>query len=158
MKKLLMIFLVLGSFLYAQKTPVKTVPKVGCILAQDGELIVNWQGKNNTNGVFQKVEYTAIQKEGINFKEIFVGSSIKFSSQGSPITLKIIGIKANPRVKPNPRTGTMKVNVLANGINKDINMNYVYDKNSMRAKGVADILGFETIDFETKIKAVLCNI
>ena len=93
-----------------------------------------------------------------SFKEIFVGSSIKVSAQGEPITLKITGIKSNPRVKPNPRTGTMNVNVLANDINKDINMNYVYEKNSMKAKGIANILGFETIDFETKVKATLCKI
>jgi len=154
MKKILMVLFMLCSFVYADKK----APKAGCILAQDGQVSVNWSDKKSKNGSFKHVRYTAIKPEGVNFKEIFVGSTIQVDTNNQPIKLTIVGMKANPRVKPAPRTGTMKINVLANGINKDISMNYTYDKNVMKAKGNLNALGLESIDFETKIKAVLCNI
>lgn len=154
MKKLLVILLTIVSFLNAEKT----APKIGCILAQDGQVQVNWKDKNNKNGSFKNVSYTAIKKEGINFKEIFVGSMIQIDSKNSPIKLTIKDIKANPRVKPNPRTGSMKVSVMSKDINKEIIMNYTYDKNIMKAKGNIELYDFKSIGFETKIKAILCNI
>lgn len=154
MKKIVAVLLALTAFLYAKEA----VPKVGCILAQDGKVSLHYQDKNKKSNVFNNVKYTAVKKEGINFKEIFVGSSIKAGFEDKLIKLTILDIKANPRVKPNPRTGTMKVNVRTNETNKEISMNYVYDENIMKVKGIANITGFEMINFETKIKAVLCKI
>lgn len=153
MKKLVLILLTFASLLCAQKPTLKQ----GCILAQDGEVRVNWQDKN-TNGGFKNVKYTAIQKEGVNFKEIFLGSMIEIGLEKKPISLEIVGMKANPRVKPDPRTGTMKIKVMANKINKEINMHYTYNKNTLVIKGKLDVYGYQMIDIQTKIKAVLCKI
>lgn len=154
MNKLLILLIVFSSLLFS----VENKPKPGCILSQDGKVIVNWENINNKIGIFEKVDFIPIRKEGINFKEIFVGSKIKINSKLKPITLKIESITSNPRVKPDPRTGTITFSILEEKNKQGIKINYIYDKNIMNIKGKIDIYDFNLFDIKIKIKAILCNI
>lgn len=154
LKKLLVVVMILAPFVYAKEA----APKSGCILAQKGEVTVAWQDANGQGGLFKDVLYTAGKAEGINFKEIFVGSNIKVSKDGKVINLKILDIKANKRIKPNPRTGTITFELSSNGVRKNIQMSYRYDKNTMKAVGIVDILGINSISFKTAIDAILCKV
>ena len=149
LKKILIILVMLVSIANAG------APKMGCILTQKGDVTVSWQDKNSVGGVFDKVKYISIQHEGINFKQILVGSKIKI--QDKDITIEILDIKANKRVKPNPRTGILTVQITANGKTKNIYMNYSYAKNIMNAVGIVDIFDLNTISFKMKIEAILCS-
>ncbi len=154
LKKLLVVVMIFTSLVYAKEV----APKSGCILAQKGEVSVAWQGENGQGGLFKDVVYTAIKPEGINFKEIFVGSNIKVSKDGKVINLKIVDIKANKRVKPNPRTGTISFELSSNGITKNIQMSYSYANNTMKAVGIVDTFGINSISFKTAIDAILCKV
>ena len=151
LKKLLVIAVVLISMVNADTN----APKTGCILAQKGDVIVSWQDKKSQGGVFDKVVYSPIKPEGSNFKQILEGSKIEIKDKD--ITIKILDIKANKRVKPNPRTGTLTVQILANGKTKNIYMNYTYSNNIMNAVGIVDIFDLNTISFKMKIDAILCS-
>ena len=154
MKKILVLMIFISSLVFSAENK----PKSGCILSQDGKVVVNWETKNLKNGRFEKVDFIPIRKEGVNFKEIFVGSKIKINSISKPITLEITNITSNPRVKPDPRTGTISFAVLEDEIKQKINMNYIYDKNVMNIKGKTSIYNFNMLDIKIKIKAILCNI
>lgn len=154
MKKILIFLMIFSSFVFAEKN----APKLGCILSQDGKVIVNWENLNSKIGTFKKVDFIPIRKEGVNFKEIFVGSKIMINSKLKPITLKITSITSNPRVKPDPRTGTITFSVLEEKNKQDIKMDYIYDKNIMNIKGKTNIYDFNLLDIKIKIKAILCNI
>jgi len=151
LKKILRVAVVLISIIYADTD----VSKTGCILAQKGNVIVSWQDNSSVGGVFDKVVYIPIKYEGSNFKQILVGSKIKIKDKN--ITLKIVDIKANKRVKPHPRSGTLIIQIIADGKTKNIYMNYTYSKNIMNAVGIVDILNLNTISFKMKIEAILCS-
>ncbi len=150
-KKLFIVLIMLSSIVYANKNE----PKQGCILAQQGEVIVKWQGKDNTTSTFKEVKYIPIRAEGINFKEILIGSKLKINRN---VVLEILDIKANKRVRPNPRTGSLTIKAIVDGKRQDFFMNYTYSKNLMKATGKVDILEFNTISFDMKISAILCAI
>lgn len=154
MKKLLILLILFSSLLFSGDVK----PKAGCILSQDGKVIVNWENKNTKIGTFEEVNFVPIRKEGVNFKEIFVGSKIKINSISKPITLEITNITSNPRVRPDPRTGTVSFTILEDEKKQKINMNYIYDKNTMNIKGKTNIYDFSMLDIKIKIKAILCNI
>lgn len=154
MKIFIIMILTLTSLLFAGDEK----PKTGCILAQDGQFIVHYQNKNNTQQSFENIIYTPIKKEGKNFRSIFVGSTARFQKNEKIFLLEIKNIKANPRVKPNPRTGTITTEITSENSQKIVKMNYIYEKNTMKASGKIDILELKEIGFETKIKALLCNI
>jgi len=154
LKKILVVTMILISFVYAKEK----APKSGCILAQKGEVSVAWQDDSGKGGLFDNVVYTAVRPQGINFKEIFVGSTIKVTKDKKIISLKILDIKSNKRVKPNPRTGTIKFELSSNGITKNVLMSYYYDKSTMRAVGIVDAFGINSISFKTAIEALLCKI
>lgn len=154
MKKVLIFLLVVSTLLFSAETK----PKAGCILSQDGKVAIGWQKTDNNHGSFEKVNFIPIRKEGVNFKEIFVGSKIQIDSVTKPITLEITSITSNPRVRPAPRTGIISFTVLENEIKQKINMKYIYDKNSMNIKGKVNIYDFKMLDIKVKIKAILCNV
>ncbi|HIP02012.1 MAG TPA: YceI family protein, partial [Campylobacterales bacterium] len=151
---------------------------------------------------FNEVAYTAVKAEGKNFKEILVGSSVvvdtssvnsknegrdlklvnsffKLMGDGK-ITAKIVDMTSNKRVKREPRTGTLTVDISMNGVTKSVPMSYTYDKGLMKSEGFIDILDFSgsdalvsinkacfdlhkgktwsdvAIGFELNIKAILC--
>ena len=154
MTKLIIMVLALTSLLLAGDEK----PKNGCILSQDGQFNIYYQDKKKQKTNFKNIIYTPIKKEGENFKSIFIGSTARFQKDEKIFLLEIKNIKANPRVKPNPRTGTMTVEVISETTKEIINMNYSYDKNIMKASGKSSLLKTEQVGFQTKIKALLCNI
>ena len=154
MKQILTLLLIASTLLFSAETK----PKAGCILSQDGKVTINWLKTDNNQGNFEKVDFIPILKEGINFREIFVGSKIKINSATKPITLEITNISSNPRIKPNPRTGIISFTVLEDDINQKINMNYIYDKNIMNIKSKVNIYDFNMLNIKIKIKAILCNV
>jgi len=203
MKKLLVILVACATFMHAELT----APKTGCILSQEGKVTVSWKAyktpsKLGVGGVFNEVAYTAVKAEGKNFKEILVGSSVvvdtssvnsknegrdlklvnsffKLMGDGK-ITAKIVDMTSNKRVKREPRTGTLTVDISMNGVTKSVPMSYKYDKGLMKSEGFIDILDFSgsdalvsinkacfdlhkgktwsdvAIGFELNIKAILC--
>ena len=143
--------------------------KSGCVLAQKGAVEVSWKAyktplKLGVGGVFDDVKYTAIKKEGKNFREILVGSTVaidtkKVNSKNKGrdeklytsffkqmnvqgIKAKIIDIKADPKVKGAPRTGVVAVEIDLNGINKVIPMKYTFSDSMFSANGVIDVFDF----------------
>ncbi len=154
MKKILLLLIMLSSLLFSAKATAK---KAGCILSQDGKVVINWQDKKGSKGTFDNVDFVALKKEGVNFKEVFVGSQIVVNSDAKPITLMITGVKSNPRVKPDPRTGTMTFMILEQP-GKTVTLDFIYDKGKMNIKGKTDIYDFTMLDLNIKIKAILCNV
>ena len=203
MKKLLIVFLAFATFMHAELTVAKT----GCILSQEGKVTVSWKAyktpaKLGVGGVFNEVAYTAVKAKGKNFKEILVGSSVVIDTSSvnsknegrdlklvnsffkllgdGKINAKIVDMTSNKRVKREPRTGTITVEISMNGVTKSVPMNYTYDKGLMKSEGFIDILDFSgasalasinkacfdlhkgktwsdvAIGFELNIKAILC--
>ena len=120
----------------------------GCDLAQVGDVELNLGG----HGTFKKANYKAIAKSGKNFKTIFVGSVISIKSA----KVEIVDIKADKRVKGQPRTGTITVNLDADNSIQNIVMLYNYDKGHFTAKGKQK--NGKDISFALNIKAVLCSV
>ncbi len=166
MKKLLFSMAVLSSLIYAGEA----TKKPSCILSQEGAVEINWKSyktaaKIGVGGSFDDVSYTAIKKEGKNFKEILVGSSVtiytnKVNSKhedrdlkltnsffnilnDKKITAKIIEIKAQEKEMNKPKTGTLIVEITMNGVTKKVPLKYIHDKGIMRADGFIDILDFK---------------
>jgi len=143
--------------------------KSGCILAQKGKVEVTWKAyktplKLGVGGTFDDVKYTSVAKEGKNFREILVGSTVTIDTKKvnsnhkardeklyvsffkqmniQGIKAKIVDIKADPKVKGAPRTGIVAVEIDLNGVNKTIPMKYSFADSVFEAKGVIDILDF----------------
>lgn len=205
MKKLLLILVMLTTLIHAELTR----PKSGCILSQQGDVKVSWKAyktpaKIGVGGVFDDVTYTAVKKEGKNFKEILVGSSVVIKTasvnsknesrdaklvnaffgllSGETIRAKIVDMTSNKRVKREPRTGTITLEVTMNGVTKKVPMTYSYDKGLMKSEGFIDIFDFAgskalaslnkacfdkhqgktwsdvAVGFEMNIKAILCAV
>jgi hypothetical protein len=160
MKHILLSLLLLGAFAYA---------KTGCTLVQSGSLDVRWQAyktpeKIGVKGKLTSVEYLPNQKEGKNFKELFVGSKVvidttKVDSGNSirdeklvkfffaqmseaKITGEILSIKADPHTKGTPRTGKMEVAFTMNGKTVRTELDYHYENESFKAQGNIDLLDF----------------
>lgn len=143
MKKLLLLSILLTTTLLFSLG--KTAPKTGCILAQQGDINVSLN-----NAKFDNVTYKSVAKEGKNFKEILVGSIISAKNKSDSLTAKITDIKANKRVKREPRTGTITMAITLNDETKEIPFNYKYDKEIMNIKD-------KELNFTIKIKAILCS-
>lgn len=153
----------------AMFAPLSATQKSGCVLAQKGAVTVSWKAyktplKLGVGGVFDDVKYRAVAKEGKNFREILVGSSVIINPKSvnsknkgrdeklftyffkqmniQNIEAKIIDIKADPKVKGKPRTGIVLVEIDMNGINRTIPMKYSFADGIFDAKGNIDILDF----------------
>ncbi|MGE0739681.1 YceI family protein [Sulfurimonas sp.] len=166
MKKSLVAVLMAFTLLSSANASEKT----GCVLAQSGDVEVSWIGyktpkKVGVGGVFDKVAYTPVTKEGENFRSILVGSSVVIDSSSvnskhadrdaklakfffgmmkdKNINAKIVDIKADPRVKDAPRTGVVDVEIEMNGVKKVVPMTYSFANETFEAKGNIDILDFQ---------------
>jgi hypothetical protein len=160
MKKLLFALLCTGSLLSA---------KSGCVLVQDGKLDIIWQAyktpeKVGVKGTMPAVTYHPHQKEGKNFKALFVGSKVVidttkvdsgnslrdeklvkyfFTQMSEPkITGEILSMKADPHTKGKPRTGEMEVSFTMNGKTVKTMLDYHYEKETFKAQGNIDLLDF----------------
>ncbi len=165
MKKLLLILATLSTLIYANATTQKS----GCILSQQGAVTANWKAyktpeKIGVSGVFDDVAYTAAAKEGKNFKEILVGSTVVINTNSvntknkerdkklinsffkilsnDKITAKIVDIKAKSKEMGKPKTGTLTVEISMNGVTKQVPISYFYDKEIMTGKGFIDLFDF----------------
>ena len=145
-------------------------PKMHCTLSQEGSFIVTWQAfktpsKVPVSGSFDKVIYKAAKAEGINFKEIFTGSSVLIDKvsvntknkgrdaklvqfffnmiKGENIQAKILSVKSDPRVKGKPKTGLFVTEVTMNGITKTVPMHFRFFKGTLSAEGVIDLFDFQ---------------
>lgn len=174
MKRLLFSVILLSSFIYASEVTTKQ----SCILSQEGDVEVNWQSyktpaKIGVSGAFDDVSYKSIKKEGKNFKEILVGSSVTINTNkvnskhvdrdlkltnsffkimsDEKITAKIIDIQAKSKEMDKPKTGTLIVEITMNKVTKKIPLKYIHDKGVMRADGFIDILDFGAAKALTKI-------
>lgn len=170
MKKILILLAVLFSFTYASQP----VPKAtGCILVQPGDVNVTWKayktlGKLGVGGKFTSVKYTPASKEGKNFRELFVGSTVEidvskidtgnpsrdetlvkdfFSMlKGKMIEGKIVDIKSDKHVRGKPRTGVMDAKITMNGKTLTIPMRFHYHKGLLDVTGTIDLLDFAAND------------
>jgi len=142
----------------------------GCVLTQSDDMKVTWKAyktlaKLGVGGEFTSVNYSANKKEGKNFKELLVGSTVSIDiskvdtkNEGRDKTLvenffgklagktiegKIVGIKANKREKGKPYTGTLDVNITMNEKSLQIPMLYIYDKENFKADGTIDLFDFQ---------------
>ena len=198
MKKILLSLLTVASLASAG----------GCLLTQSDDMNVTWKAyktlaKLGVEGKFTEVNYVANKKEGKNFKELLVGSKVSinlskvdtknkardktlvnnfFSKLKSKnIEGVIISIKANERVKGQPYTGNLDINLSMNSQTVTIPMNYKYIKETFTAIGTIDLFDFDandalksinkncfdlhkgktwndvSIGFSTTIKASLCD-
>ena len=153
-------------------TTLNASQKSGCVLSQKGPVTVAWKAyktplKLGVGGIFDDVKYRAVAKEGKNFREILVGSSVaidtrKVNSKNKArdeklynsffkqmniqgIKAKIVDIKADVKLtkaKGKTRTGTVAIEIDMNGITKTIPMKYSFIDGVFDAKGVIDILDF----------------
>ena len=140
-----------------------------CELAQAGKISVNWTAyktpaKLPVSGAFDKVTYHSVAKSGVNFREIFVGSTlsidtasinsknfkrdaklIKFffkSMNNTTIKAKITDMKSDKRVKGKPKTGVFFIDISMNGVTKNIPLSFSYFDSKLHAEGYIDILDF----------------
>ncbi len=165
MKKIVLSILMLVGL----SSVLSAVQKTGCVLAQQGKVTAAWMAyktasKIGVSGTFDKVDYTPIAKEGKNFREILVGSSVSIDTSSvnsknkgrdvklvkfffeqmssNKITAKITDIKADKKIKGKPRTGIVTLNITMNGVTNTVPMKYSFADSVFSAKGTIDIFDF----------------
>jgi len=143
--------------------------KSGCVLEQSGKIDVIWQAyktpqKTGVKGTFGSVEYTPAHKQGKNFKELFVGSTIRIDTRSpdtgntlrderlvdfffkqlkdTHIEGKILSITSDKHIKGKPRTGKMVISLTLNGKTEQTTLDYHYFNGSFRAQGTIDLVAF----------------
>lgn len=124
--------------------------KGGCELAQIGDVQLSLVNV----GDFNAVTYKAISSSGKNFRTILVGSVMSIESKN--IKAEIIDIKADKRVRKQPRTGIITLKLNYNGYIQKIKMRYRYFKEQFSAKGI--LKDGEKISFQMRISAILCGV
>jgi len=140
------LLILLSSFLLLNATEMG-LKGGSCTLTQEGQVSINYHSK-----VYKNVNYVGDAKSGKNFREIFIGSTMKIDKT---IQLKIIDYKANKRVKGKPKTGIFFVEVTFNNKKETIVMAYIFDKSIMSAIGVVQKT---PISFSTKVSYSLCHL
>jgi hypothetical protein len=145
----------------------------GCVLVQSGDMNVTWKAyktlaKVGVGGAFTSVKYSPIAKEGANFRELLVGSTVSIDATqidtGNPtrddtlvkmffkqlksttIEGKIVAMKADKRVKGKPYTGMLNVELRFNSKILTIPMKYIYVKEHFSAEGTLDLFDFAAND------------
>jgi len=167
MKKIVLLLLAFASASFAASSS-------GCVLVQPADMNVTWKAyktpdKIGVGGQFTSVKYTPASLKGKNFRELFVGSSVKidtnkittgnpgrdeklvkfFFGMMSPATIeaKIVDIKRTDKhEKGKPRTGTITVQITMNGKSQTVDMQYFYDKEKFDATGTIDLADFAASD------------
>jgi hypothetical protein len=164
MKKILFSLFTLFSLSYAAD---------GCVLVQSGDMNVTWKAYKtldniDVKGAFTSVEYVPVAKEGKNFRELLVGSTLQIDTtkidtgelplddalvqmcfkqlKATAIKAKIMSMKADKRIKGKPYTGKLDVRFTVNGKTLVIPMQYVYEKEIFLAKGSLDLFDFSGRD------------
>ncbi len=141
-------FKIILSFIFATSIAFGSGVKAnGCDLSVVGDVTLSVGAK--TKGV---VDYKAVSPSGKNFRSILVGSTMTIDG----LTLEILDIKANKRVKREARTGTVSVVIKKDGKSEKIDMPYSYDKGLLSAK--AKQKNGDDISFNFEIKALLCHV
>jgi len=142
----------------------------GCVLTASKDMNVSWEAyktfaKLGVGGQFTAINYTPKAKDGKNFKELLVGSSVDinvtqidtknptrdknlidmfFNKLKTPtIQGKITAITANKREEGKPYTGNLDVSISMNDKTLTIPMHYHYDKEYFKANGVIDLFDFQ---------------
>jgi hypothetical protein len=164
MIKLLLSMILVVSFVNASQKN-----RGHCELSQIGKIGVNWSAyktpaKLLVGGTFDDVTYRSVAKSGVNFREIFVGSTLSINTtsvnsknsgrdaklvkfffknmNNTNIKAKITDMKSNKRVKGKPKSGTFFVDISMNGITKNVPLNFSYFDGKLHAEGYIDILDF----------------
>lgn len=147
MKRIVLVMCIIISMF----TYVNASSKGSCILSQKGDfkvVIDNIEVKN-------EIKYISILKEGETFRSILVGSHLVFNTQDNKkIEIKITDIKADPRIKKQPRTGFITLDVKVNNKNTIAPIKYSFKNGVFSVKGKINKLN---INFSTKIEAILCS-
>jgi len=160
MNKIIISLVTLGALSYAG----------GCVLTQSDEMKVTWKAyktfaKLGVGGEFTSVKYIANKKEGKNFEELLVGSTVSIDISkvntkneardktlvenffgklsGKTIEGKIVAIKANKREKGKAYTGSLDVNITMNEKSLQVPMTYIYEKENFKADGTIDLFDFQ---------------
>lgn len=118
----------------------------GCDLSQIGEVTLKVGSKD-----YAKTTYKAIAKSGKNFRAILVGSIISVKG----VSLEILDIKADKRVRGKPRTGDITVKLDIDKSTQKVAMKYSYDKGHFSAEGTQK--NGEELNFALEIEALLCS-
>jgi hypothetical protein len=135
MKKIILAIVMVLGFI----SSVSASSKSGCVLAQKGKITVAWTAyktasKIGVSGTFDKVDYKAVAKDGKNFREILVGSSVNIDTSSvnskntgrdvklvkfffkqmdsNTMNAKITDIKADKKLKDKARTGVVTLDFL----------------------------------------------
>ncbi len=142
----------------------------GCLLKQQKSVDVTWKAyktfaKIGVGGEFTSVKYTPAAVEGRNFKELFVGSTVKIDKskistgnpardetivkmffdklEGETIEAKIVDIKSlSKHRKGEAKKGIVTVEISMNGKKLPIPMNYTYKDGEFRVEGTIDLFDF----------------
>jgi len=166
MKNILLVL----TFLIASLNATSKPPKMGCILAQQGEVQVNWtvygDKKLGEEANSTKVQFIPIQKEGQNFHEILVGSNIKADFQSKTLLAKFLHIQSKKRIARGPRHGIVLFNISLNEVSKNVPMVYFYQTGDMNIKGYINLKYFNLsakdiyveLVFDLHINSLVCSI
>ncbi len=134
MKQILLLLVFLSIISYAQE---KT-PTIGCILSQKGDVAFNWSEYTSEKYALENssktVKYTAIKKEGSNFKEILVGSTIQADFKGKNLLAKITHIQSKKRIGRGARHGVIEMDISLNNITKTMPFVYFYKDGDLQLK------------------------
>ena len=150
----------------------------GCVLVQSGDMNVTWKAyktlaKVGVAGAFTSVNYTPIAKEGANFRELLVGSTVSIDAtqintsnptrdetlvkmffkqlKSTTIEGEIVAMKADKRAKGKPYTGMLDVALNFNRKTLTLPMKYSYVKEHFSAEGTLDLFDFAVNDALTSI-------
>ncbi len=160
MKKIIFSLFTLFSLLHAAD---------GCVLVQSGDMNVTWKAYKtlenvDVKGIFTSVNYVPSAKEGKNFRELLVGSTLQIDTakvdtgdlqmddalvskcfkkfKATSIKAEIMGMKADKRSKGKPYGGILDINITINEKTLVISMPYLYEKEIFVAKGSIDLFDF----------------
>lgn len=141
----------------------------GCVLVQSGDMNVSWNAyktldNTEVKGAFTSVNYVPEAKEGKNFRELLVGSTVKIDTsklntdnseiddtlvstclkklKASAIKADIISMKADKHIEGKPYQGKLDMNITINEKTLVIPMQYVYENERFIAKGSIDFFDF----------------
>lgn len=146
MKQILLLLVFLSIITYAQEK----VPTMGCILSQKGEVSFNWSEYTSVKYALEnsskKVTYTAIKKEGSNFNQILIGSTIQADFKGKKLLAKITYIQSKKRIGRGARHGVIEMDISVNNITKTMPFVYFYKDGDLQLKRNINLKEFNLSD------------